>query len=384
MNRSRFTVFVFYFLTLSFAFADKTDDLVKRVEKIEKQQGDALLLSVDNEARINAFHHNQLTLGGFFESGLTAMSGPDTKAQANTTSAILGLNLSAEFDKHLRFVSQVITGLSIPMLNAHNDPFAGTVGLPSKREFKSFVFGALVAQGYLEYATKREFRIQGGMGYVPFAYSFQLREPVLFVRRGGAQILRTTNLVFPLWSGVHINDEFRSGQSHWGYNAYTFSALANPKVPGLGARAWLRPSTENCTLGLSSQVGKRSDDTYVTLGADMHFKVDALTVTTEYAKQFVENFKTWSAHLEPSYLFGSEQWIVYVFGDYANSDQNMTLTRSDSFKKWEYGGGMNWLPTSFTRIRTGLTFNDYVGDTAVIAGQNRDDISLDISVGAAF
>lgn len=374
--------FLLFFALL--AKADRMDELTLRVNQLEKQQANALLLSIHEEARISSFHNDHFTIGGFFEHAVTTISGQDTSTQTNSANSLLGFNVSAEYNQHFRFVSQFITGLSVPLQNPNNDPNAASLGLPRRREFKSALFGALVAQAYLEYITKGGFHIQGGMGYVPFGHSFQLREPVLFFRRGGAQILRTRNLVSALWTGLHIYDEFRSYSTRWGYHAYTFTSFLSPKVPGLGARVWLRPSEENLIIGISNQYGKQGAEFYDTLGMDVHWKKDRWIVTSEIAAEFLRGLGTWAVHLEPGFSFDMEEWIVYAFGDYANSSQNLTLTRLDPFEKWEYGFGVNWLPISYARIRAGLTMNDYVGGTAVIDGQNRDDVSLDFSVGVAF
>ena len=82
-----------------------------------------------------------------------------------------------------------------------------------------------------------------------------------------------------------------------------------------------------------------------------------------------------------------QTWILYAFADYLdhpNNLTNLTATLPDPYRKWELGGGVNWLPTSFTRYRLGFTVAEYVGDTAVIAASDRDYWSLDLSAGVAF
>ena len=92
----------------------------------------------------------------------------------------------------------------IPLQNEHNDPRAASLHLPSRREFGPYAYGSILTQGYLEYDLTDSVHAQTGMGYVPFGVAFQQREPVLFIRRGGPQVLRMTNLVSPLWSGVRF------------------------------------------------------------------------------------------------------------------------------------------------------------------------------------
>jgi hypothetical protein len=383
-------------LTLSVeAFGDKVDDLARRVEELEKQQEEMMVRSGENQSRVNSFLRDQLTIGGFFEPAYTFISGPNTGTQAISTSNILGLNINSEYDNNTRFVTQFITGLSFSLLNPHNDPRASTLGLPAQREWKTPAFGAIVAQGYIEFKLSDHTLLQGGMGYVPFGFAYQQRELVLFIRRGGPQLLRTSSLLLPLWSGLHLEGTYKAGRNHYGYNIYTTGFVS--AGPGLGARAWWTSAEDKLTLGLSTQIGKLSPlslapgvpgGSFQTYGADVRYKIHKFAVVTEFAQQMNEGDDPWSAYVEPSYAFYGEEWLAYAHADYSKSPLNMTgsgtTALSDPYEKWEYGVGINWLPTSYTRVRLGYVMHDYTGDRAVITGQNRDYWGFDLSAGVAF
>lgn len=355
------------------------DALIKRIELLERQQ-DELLLNQQSGNQVNSFLKNNLTIGGFFESAVQTLDGPDTRFQAMNTSNIIGLNIAAEFNGNIRFVSQILTGLVYPINNLHNDPLA----TPDDRRFGDPFFGAVLSQGYLEFSQSSKFKIQTGMGYVPFGYYPQQRELVLFVRRGGPQLLRTNDLFQALWSGVHVLGNF-GDTSRMGYNLYTMNPLDDTNKLGLGGRLWTASQDDVFLGGLSTQVTKYEGHTSEILGADVRFYWEKIILTSEYAINMAEDDDPWSAYIEPSFRLKDDEFLIYTFADYASSTRNeSTGKRIDPFNKWEYGGGLNWLPTSFTRLRAGVTFNDYVGTRAEVAGQDRDYVSFDFSVGVAF
>lgn len=370
------------------AFADRVDDLNRRIDELEKQQQEMLIEATETSGQVHSFLRDNLAFGGFFEPAFTLIGQEGAPVQATNSSNILGLNLSAEYDSKIRFVSQVITGFVIPLVNPNSDPRAVSLGQPRRREYSGLIFGSLIAQGYVEYAFSPSFKLQGGLGYVPFGFAYQLREPVLFERRGGPQILRTTQLISPLWSGLHLHGALGSSNSGWGYNVYTTSPAFNPKVPGLGARVHWAPASEKLIVGVSSQVGKISGDTFKSAGADLRLDFGTFQVVTEYIRQFSGRNDPWSAYVQPSVTVFGGDLVFYLHADYANNEFNKTglgpTALDDPFEKWEYGGGVNWLPTAFTRLRLGVSFNDYVGTNAVVAGQNRDFLSVDASAGVAF
>lgn len=390
----RYSLCILFILLISVAFTasaqtvdEQLEQLRLRIEELERQQEDFALPLSESRKNVRSFLKDDLRLGGFFESGFTMLDGPDTSFQAMNSSNALGLNLAAEFTPRLRFVSQIIAALAYPIANEHNDPTAQPSSLPRQREFGNPVFGALLTQGYLEYEVSEHFKIQGGAGYVPFGYAFQQRELVLFVRRGGPQILRTNQLLSPLWGGVHMLGHYSLTSGDWGYNLYTANPIDSSNVVGGGGRLWWASSQEQIVVGLSSQVGKYGAHTDEIYGADIRIRHGQWLVTTEYARHVTEGVDPWSAYTEPGYFIWGDQLLLYAFADYAQSSKPPILsstTYADEYRKWEYGGGVNWLPTSYTRIRAGLAMHDYVGKNATKQGQNRDFVSLDLSAGVAF
>ena len=111
-------------------------------------------------------------------------------------------------------------------------------------------------------------------------------------------------------------------------------------------------------------------------------------MTGEYAKNFGQGDRPWSFYVEPDLDVHNQSVILYIFGDYLANPVNLTgtgpATFLDGVEKWQYGGGVNWLPTSFTRLRAGVTYNQYVGPNALSSGQTRDYLSFDVSGGVAF
>lgn len=381
-GKSMRLIFLFMTLIPVCAFAQKDpqiEALMKRIELLEKQQEEILLNQDQNSNQVNSFLKDNLTFGGFFESAITTMNGPDMRFQMMPANHFLGLNIAADFNDNLHFVTQLLSGLVFPVTNQHNDP--RNLVTP-QREFGTAFFGSILTQGYLEFSRSSNARIQTGLGYVPFGYYPQQRELVLFVRRGGPQLLRTTDLIAPLWTGVHLSGNLDSTRS--GYHLYTTTTLDDTNVMGLGGRLWANSYNDSITGGLSSQVVKYEGHTGEILGADIRMHLDRWVITSEYAIHMTEGKDPWTAYIEPTFRI-TEEYLIYTFADYAQSTRNETTSLiKDPFNKWEYGGGINWLPTAFTRLRAGVTFNDYVGSREVIRGQERDYISFDLSAGVAF
>jgi hypothetical protein len=374
--------FLFFFIFNANA-ESQIDVLNKRIEALERNQEDLLMQSSEEGTKVNTFLKSHFTLGGFFEPSYTLFQGKDTSFKAASASNLLGLNISAEYSTKLKFVSQILTGLTFPMQNIHNDP---RDPVHPERSFGAPFFGALLTQGYLEYDFGNGSYIQGGQGYAPFGYAAQQRELVLFIRRGGPQILRTTELFNQIWSGFHFHHMMDQGSFRTGYNVYSFSRLENAETPGLGARVWIENTNGKLGTGLSVQSAKYNGHIEEIYGYDIKVQTKDFLVTSEYAIHLrTDSDNTWSAYVEPSVFLYKEEVLLYTFLDFAQSSANKTGgTISDPFQKYEYGTGVNWLPTSYTRLRAGLTIHDYVDANAVILGKNRDYVSLDISAGVAF
>jgi hypothetical protein len=124
------------------------------------------------------------------------------------------------------------------------------------------------------------------------------------------------------------------------------------------------------------------------VGADLRFKLPRMILTSEHVRHFSKSANSWTGYIEPSFYIYREELLLYTFVDYADAETNLTgsgkTAISDPYKKYEYGAGLNWLPTSYTRFRLGFSINDYVGNTARIQGQSRNYIALDTSAGIAF
>jgi hypothetical protein len=368
--------------------AKRIQELETKFEELQKRQTDMYRSMLDDSGQVKAFLGRKLSLGGFFEHATTAYTGPDTKPQASAGGNLFGINIAAEFNDQSRFVSQFLTGLSYGVQNTHNDPSV----TPSHRQFGTPSIGAIVAQAYSEFEIDPVFKIQVGLGYVPFGHSYQLREPVLFLRRGGPQMITTggstTGLAFPLWMGVHFFGSFPVSGSRAGYNLYTFSPFLSPGTIGEGARVWWEPN-DSLTVGVSGQAGKQADDDYYSYGADIAYKFrNASGVILEYARNVFWNGSPspQSYYVEPYYAAPGGKWIFYVAADYIDFPNYKAsgAASADPYSKWIYGAGLNWLPLTYTRFRIGLLHHDYTGDTAVKSGQNRDYESLDLSAGIAF
>lgn len=372
----------------SYSFSSTESDiqaLKKRIEDLEKQQEQLLVSSSEPKNTVSSFLNNNLTFGGYFDGGYNFISGPDTDTQFVNSSNAIGLNFSADIGNKYRFVGQLVNVLTIPLLNPHNDPTTS----PKERTYGSYVPLSVITQGYLEYNFSRLFNLQGGVGFTPFGFALQLREPVLYVRRGGPQITRL-NLVTPLWSGLHLYGSKSMGEKVAGYDIYTFTpTTVDSQFAGLGARAWMSSDEDRIISGISGQIGKNDDDTFKLLGADARFDFHPFQIRSEFIQQFSsEEGDNWSAYLEPGYFIYQEEILLYISGDYFYGPTNRSGSPIsgplDPIQKWEYSMGVNWLPTSFTRIRFGLTYNDYIGNRQNVQGQNRDYLGIDLSAGVAF
>lgn len=387
-------VFFLMCILFSFSVAAATEkefaDLKKRIEELEKQQELLISSSLEPKTSVGSFLNDNLTLGGFFDGGYNFIAGSDTKTQFVNNSNYLGLNLSADLGNKYRFVSQFVSIIGIPLDNVHNDPRGPSVGYPKSRQYQTYTAISLLTQGYVEYNFNRLFNLQGGIGYVPFGYSLQLREPVLYVRRSGPQLVKQSgNLVTALWSGLHLYGSKAVGSRSYGYDLYTFTPQTKPRFVGLGARSWFSLNDEKFVAGVSAQIAENEDETFRAIGTDARFDFHPFQIRTEFA-EIISDIKedTWTAYVEPGFWIYEEEVLLYVFGDYfygANNETTRGAVRlSDPIQKWEYGMGVNWLPTSFTRIRFGFTYYDYVGYHTHVQGLQRDYMGVDMSVGVAF
>lgn len=376
-------ILLFTFLLPAFVFAQKDaeyESLKRRIEQLELQQEELLLNQRQFNHDVHSFLRDDLTLGGFFEAAHTTIDGPDTRKQNIFTSSTMGINLSAEFQNNIRFVNQTLTFLGYPLLNPHNNPAL----TPHRREYGDPIFAATVTIGYVEFPLNSDMIVQTGVGYVPFGYAAQQRELVLFIRRGGPQVLRTSNLLQPLWSGVHLQGYLRTVNG--GYNLYTMNTMDKSNSTGVGGRLWANTQDEVVRFGVSTQVMKFGGHTSEIIGADIHVDTERFILTSEYVSHMTgEGRNPWTAYVEPALKIKEGEFLLFVFTDYADDPLNeLTSTTYDPMIRWENGLGINWLPTSNTRFRATVAREDYLGIRSTVNGQNRDFWYFDLSAGVAF
>lgn len=341
---------------------------------------------LESKGRMTPFLNEKIFFGGFFETGILHLAGEDMLTQTSANSNALGINLAAEFTERVHFVSQLISVFSYNLDNPNNNPSL----TPSQREFRFPQFLTLVAQGYLELRDSEMFILQTGLGYVPFGRSLQQREPALFKRRGGPQITATLNdstvgIAFPLWMGIHLQGSTIKGGDRIGYNLYSFSPSVNAKTMGAGGRLWLH-NAKSLTYGISYQSGKQAVASYSAVGVDVNFSSSKYGFVAEYAQNSTSgvNSQASTYYVEPYYVLKAGEWVLYGVADYL-SDRNRAVGGvPDPFERWQFGGGINWLPVANSRYRLGFLKHDYVGDTDSLAVQQRDYLSVDLSAGIAF
>jgi hypothetical protein len=394
--------------------AQDMEEIEERLNSVEQRQKEIERRTTEGPGLVRPFLRDSIYLGGFFEHATLGIWGPDTKTQVSATLNILGLNITAELTNNLRFSTQLVSGLTFPLQNIDNDPRGATLGLPESRRFSSPTFGAVVPQGYVEYQSDEKVNLQGGVGYAPFGIALQQKEWTLFKRRGGPQFIApaagerggppqlllstaggsAVTIANANWSGVHFYGYQYLNGGRFGYNAYTLTPVSNPRTLGAGARLWWQPS-ETLTLGLSSQLGKRSGDTYKALGTDIKIILEDFGIDAELARNISESKDPWTFYLEPHLTFFHGAFIVYIAIDYLENTLNSTVAPigsgggirgplEDPNQEWVWGGGVNWLPTPLVRVRLGFFAHDYTGDTALISQQERDYYNIDASIGVAF
>ncbi len=377
------------------ARAEKSASVEERLQRLEQGQEDMFQQVLDRRGQVRSFLGEDISLGGFFESGIVAMGGGgSTRFQASASNHTLGINLAAEFSENIRFNSQIMAGLGFPILNANNNPRAVLLGFPIRRRFGTAAASILVAQGYVEYSTNPIFVMQAGLGYAPFGIAFQQRDPVLFRRRGGPQLIGgiaadAMAMAAPLWMGLHLSGSLETLSGRGGYNLYSFTPTSNTRTPGGGARIWLAPFSEALAVGFSTQVGKRNQTTFKTIGTDLRWKYRRFALTMEYVRNYTKFFNPWSAYLEPEVSVMEGKLLFYGALDYFNNTKGAVILSSttaiaDPYKQLRYGGGVNLLPSPHTRFRLGYLWYDYLGATERVLGQGRDFYTVDASVGVAF
>ncbi|MEK7357389.1 MAG: hypothetical protein AAB250_13135 [Bdellovibrionota bacterium] len=359
------------------------------MNELESREADVFSRSVDERGRVRTFLSDSISFGGFFETALTGLSGADTPPQVSAHSNTLGLNVTANYSEKMRFVSQLLTGLTYVFTNPHNDFRATT----PQRQFTTPLFGSLVAQAYSEMLVEQLFNLQIGLGYVPYGHAFQQREPVLLRRRGGPQLgqagsASSPGIAHPLWMGFHLHgSKSVDASKRWGYNAYSFSPVADTKSLGVGGRTWTTID-EKTTYGFSVQSGSMKGGSFTSYGVDIDRYAEWGGFRAEYARNFMSDGTKLaeSFYVEPHYNFRPSRLIGFVTADYLDNPFNTTspTATSDPIMKWIYGAGLNWLPISFARFRLGVFAHRYVGTSEFSGSQRRDYESYELSSGIAF
>ena len=375
-------------------------DVEKRLSDVERKQDEIFKQVNSEQGKVTTFLNDRISLGGFSETALTGLWGPQTKTQFAETPTNFALNLAVDFNEEVRFVSQTLATVQFPLSNPDNDFDAPSVGLPNTRQFDLLTTSLSLPQAYIEIGTNPEFSLQVGRGYVPFGIAFQNRDLVLFRRRGGPQMINANNpgnivIAAATWSGAHLTGTVRLKEGQWGYDAYSLTPASNPSTMGGGARLWV-DATSHLTLGASTQVFKRHGFTSTTVGADLKYKNGAMGMDAEWATDYTASGfgVSTSYYAEPYVTLFNEKFLIYLAADYLGNPEGETIgpfstgpasfTTPDPFQKWELGGGVNWLPYSFTRFRLGLLYNDYVGSTDDTGDSERNYFSLDVSAGVEF
>ena len=394
MKNLFFALILAIFSTLATAQNDTSTTYLKSLEQrlsdLERQQRESELwyneYYVLSKNRMTPFLGEKISFGGFFETNISHMGGPDTQSQTSANSNALGLNIAAEFNDQFRLVTQQLTVLNYPLQNPHNNPAL----TQPQRQFGNYFFGSYVAHAYLEYQRSETFILQTGLGYVPFGAAFQQREPFLSKNRQGHLMVHASDtsyvrIAFPLWMGVHASGAFELRNSRVGYNVYTFSPPTNTKTLGAGSRIWWSNS-HNLTLGTSIQTGEQATNYFYSYGFDVTYKYMNYEFATEYARNVgsggVPSIESY--YFEPSVEFADGEWVLYAIFDYLKNPLYVDGVTADGFEKSATGAGVNWLPIPNVRFRFGGARHDYLGETAIVSGQNRDYFLIDLSAGIAF
>lgn len=360
---------------------ERIQELEEKQKSIQEWYSNYYLLG---RGRMSPFLGERINFGGFYESVVGHIEGPDTKAQTAAYSHQLGINISAQLAEPLKLVAQYIVNLSIPLVNPHNNPLL----VPVERSFSNLSYGAILREGYVELKYSEAFSVQTGLGPIPFGYALQVHDPFYFYTKGGPQITGhndTANISSFYWMGVQLVGKLTENKNSFGYSVYTFSPPILPNSLGVGGRLWWSLD-EALAVGVSAQTGEQQDQSFFTHGIDISFKQQYYGATAEYAilqnTKGVEDIETY--YLEPYVKVDEGRWIYYLRGDYLSYPGKRSGAVSDPIKKWQYSGGVNWLPIKNVRFRLGYAQHDYLDETDLIAGRQRDYHQYEFSVVTLF
>ncbi|MES2803791.1 MAG: hypothetical protein V4654_14960 [Bdellovibrionota bacterium] len=371
------------------AGGDYIADIEQRIIDLEQRQKDMREwyenFYILGKGRVTPFLGNALSIGGFFESAVTHLYGPDIKTQTSGNIHTLGLNIAAQFNEKTKFVTQTWTRLVIPLANTNPNL------TPPQSGFEEYRFFSIVVQGYLEYRVSDFFIVQSGLGYTPYGIVAQQREPQLFRLRGGSQTIAyddgdTIGIFSPLWTGLHFLGILPINHN-LGYNLYTFTPLNQVSTLGIGARLWYKLS-DKATVGTSVQSGEQRKGSFFSHGFDVDLKYKDYGFVSEYGHTTnsgdVPDAEFY--YFEPYVKFAEDRWLFFLNAEYIDTLERTDFATHipDPVKKWQHGGGFNWLPISNARLRLTYLYHDYIDEADMISGQERDYNTIDFSTAVAF
>lgn len=348
--------------------------LDQRVTSLETK----ILTQQQEKGQVQAFLSEHLLLGGFFEHAVTGIFSKDHSYLLSANSNILGINLGAKLNDKFRLVTQELVVLAFPLTNPHDVTLRTYSSTPT--------ILALVAHAYGEYSPSEKFRIQTGLGWVPFGIMLQNREFPLLLRRGGPQIASGgLGMPFGLWQGLHMLGDFRTDLGTWGYDLYSLTPTTNVNRLGVGERLrWSSPQ-DKVKIGISSQTLQRGTDTAFNLGGDLEFKVSQFGLRTEYAQSIADGADLWTAYGQPYVEFAEGKWVLHGDVDYADRPLHASdVATFIPFERLQMGGGVNFLPWPFLRTRLLFLYNRYLGASATSGGLTNNFYTVEYSAGIEF
>lgn len=384
----RWVLCVLGVLASSVSAAETTEE---RLERLEKTLAEMTSKTYSRQGTLQSYLAESLYLGGFFENSITSIWGPDTPSQVVADSHRLGLNISADLHPRFRLVTQTSFGFSYAFRNEHNNPNHGSSIIPLQRAFDDVTFGSLLSQAFGEYDLGSKLKIQMGMGFTPFGRAYQVRDPVLFLKRRGPQIIRTSGvnrvvIADPFWKGFNILGSFDDKQQYQ-YNLYTTSPLDHSGKLGGGARFSWNPNS-HLTMGASTQNGHQMDKSFLSYGGDISWTGKCFGIYAEWAR-LESDFGDNESYYAQVFVKTFEQSLVFfIDSDYLKNSLGQTTVGSaavnDPYIKREHTVGVNYYFYPNIKVRLDLIFHDYIGDRAVVSGQNRDYYSGSLSSGISF
>lgn len=369
--------------------ADELAELKLRIEGVGQLQ-DAMLKDSQTK-QVKTFLSDRINLGGFITPSFSTIFGKDTETQTSFDDTHFDLLVSADIRDNLRAFANLLVEFESEFEN-QNAPW---------REFEGRETEFELANAWVEYRFKDYLKLQSGRFITPFGIiNRDYFSPLLLQHRKpqGLRFLMGDNsfTLFELEStGLQISGDFAFANQKFGYNSYLSSVATNVNSVGGGGRlSWTLPG-EIATLGVSDQTGKRADQRYNTVGADLLLKWKSFTVKNEFIKGFIDGADDQTSfYVQPSYSLLSNKFVLFGQVDYLDDTLGVTTVDDDQdedtaavadlIKKYEYTVGVNYLPWAILRARLEFTWNDYQGATATLGGENRDYFGVQASATVSF